>query len=52
MGAKTVALRRPMTLEEFVAWEDEQEPKWEFDGEQPVAMVGVTRAHSIIPAER
>ena len=44
----TIALRKPMTLDEFLAWEDGQEPKWEFDGEQPVAMVGITVAHSII----
>ena len=44
----TIALRKPMKLDEFLAWEDGQEPKWEFDGEQPVAMVGVTLAHAII----
>ena len=25
----TTALRKPMTLDEFLAWEDGQEPKWE-----------------------
>lgn len=44
----TTALHKPMTLDEFLAWEDGQEPKWEFDGEQPVAMVGVTLAHATI----
>ena len=41
-------LREAMTPEEFLAWEAKQELKWEFDGFQPVAMVGVTVAHSII----
>jgi Uma2 family endonuclease len=42
------ALRRPMSLEEFLAWEERQELRFEFDGFQPVAMVGVTLAHSLI----
>ena len=40
--------QRPMTPEEFLAWEAKQELKWEFDGFQPVAMNGVTVAHSVI----
>jgi len=43
-----LALRKTMTLAEFLDWEDRQELKHEFDGFQPVAMVGVTRAHAII----
>ena len=43
-----VALGRPMTLEQFLAWEERQEFKHEFDGFQPVAMAGVRFAHSII----
>lgn len=43
-----VALRKPMSLDEFLAWEREQEPKYEFDGFQPVAMTGGTIAHSEI----
>ena len=43
-----VALRRPMTLAEFLDWEERQPTKYEFDGHRPVAMVGVTNAHSII----
>lgn len=39
---------RPMTLAEFLAWEEQQELRYEFDGIQPVAMVGGTRAHSLI----
>lgn len=42
------ALHRPMTPEEFLAWEARQELKWEFDGFQPVAMTGGTDAHSAI----
>lgn len=40
--------RKPMNGAEFLAWEAMQELKWEFDGEQPVAMVGVTDAHGAI----
>lgn len=43
-----VALRSSMTLEQFLAWEDRQEMRFEFDGFQPVAMVGGTAAHSSI----
>ena len=42
------ALRRPMTLEEFLAWEERQELRWEFDGFDPVAMTGGTLAHETI----
>ena len=38
----------PMTSEEYLAWKARQEFKWEFDGFQPVAMVGGTAAHSTI----
>src|SRR4051812_13828085 len=37
-----------MTLAEFLAWEQRQEVKFEFDGFEPVAMVGVSVAHSTI----
>jgi hypothetical protein len=36
----TVALRRPMTLPEFLGWEERQELRFEFDGVQPVGMTG------------
>ncbi len=39
-----------MTPDEFLAWEAGQELKWEFDGFQPVAMTGGTRAHAVIQA--
>lgn len=38
----------PMTPDEFLAWEAQQELKWEFDGFQPYAMTGVTDAHGAI----
>ena len=40
------ALRQPMTLPAFLAWEERQELRFEFDGVQPVAMVGGTAAHA------
>ena len=43
-----VALRKPMTLDQFLRWEERQERKYEFDGFQAVAMVGVKVAHSTI----
>ena len=42
------ALRKPMTLDEFLAWEERQDTRWEFDGFGPVAMAGGTNAHAII----
>ena len=44
----STALRRPATLEEFLAWERRQELRYEFDGIQPVAMTGGTVEHSVI----
>jgi Uma2 family endonuclease len=46
----SVARTRSMSMEEFLAWEERQEVKYEFDGFGPVAMVGVSRAHSAIQA--
>ena len=43
-----VALRKPMTLTEFLAWEERQELRYEFDGFQPVDMTGGTLAHDRI----
>lgn len=43
-----VTLRQPMTIEQFLAWEDRQELRYEFDGFQPVAMTGGTAAHAAI----
>ena len=44
----SVALRKPMTLAEFLAWEEQQELRYEFDGFEPVAMTGGTLAHDQI----
>jgi Uma2 family endonuclease len=43
-----VGLRKPMSLAEFLAWEERQELRYEFDGSQPVAMTGGTFAHDQI----
>jgi Uma2 family endonuclease len=39
---------RPLTLDEFLDWERSQPERYEFDGIQPVAMTGGSRAHSLI----
>jgi Uma2 family endonuclease len=44
----SAALRKPMTLDDFLAWEERQELRWEFDGFAPVAMNGGTMAHEVI----
>ena len=43
-----VALHKPMTLAQFLAWEERQELRYEFDGFEPVAMTGGTDAHEAI----
>ena len=43
-----VALRKPITLDQFLAWEERQELRYEFDGFQPLAMTGGTAAHAAI----
>jgi Uma2 family endonuclease len=43
-----VALRKPMTLSQFLSWEERQERRYEFDGFQPIAMTGGTDAHEAI----
>jgi Uma2 family endonuclease len=47
-GAMSVTRRKPMSLQEFLAWEERQELRWEFDGFEPVAMTGGTSEHSAI----
>ena len=44
------AALKPLTLAEFLAWERAQPERYEFDGVQPVAMTGGSRAHSRIGA--
>lgn len=43
-----VALRQRMTVPEFLAWEEQQELRYEFDGISPVAMTGGTYEHDAI----
>ena len=42
------ALRKPMSLEAFLDWEERQELRYEFDGFEPIAMTGGTSEHSAI----
>ena len=42
------AALKPMTAEEFLAWEERQDERYEFDGFRPIAMTGGTFAHGII----
>jgi Uma2 family endonuclease len=44
----SITRQKPMTREQFLAWEERQEPRYEFDGFQLVAMTGVTAAHAEI----
>ena len=46
----TAAARRPMTIQQFLAWEEGQPLRHEFDGSGPVAMAGGTAAHAVIQA--
>lgn len=43
-----VALRRTMTVDDFLVGEARQPERYEFDGFQPVAMNGGTVAHAVI----
>ena len=45
-----VAVRRVMTIDEFLAWEEKQELRYEFDGHRAHAMAGGTRDHAAIQA--
>jgi hypothetical protein len=42
LSGMSIAQRRPMTVDEFLAWERRQELRYEFDGFAPVAMTGGT----------
>src|SRR5690349_17752200 len=46
----SVTLRKPMTMEEFLVWEEQQELRYEFDGLEPQAMTGGTVVHALIAA--
>ena len=43
-----VALQHRWTTERFLAWEERQELRYEFDGFQPIAMAGGTAARAAI----
>jgi len=43
-----LAVRHPMSLAEFLEWEERQPLRYEFDGVGPVAMTGGTFAHAVI----
>ena len=43
-----VAMRPTISVQEFLAWEERQELRYEFDGYRATAMVGGTEAHDII----
>jgi len=43
-----VALSKPIAPAEFLAWEERQELRYEFDGFRPVAMTGGTLGHDRI----
>lgn len=45
-----VATKVSMTVEEFLAWDDQQEGKHEFDGENVIEMVGGAYNHEVIVA--
>lgn len=44
----SVHVREPMSLDEFLDWEQHQEPRYEFDGFAPVAMTGGSFEHAVI----
>lgn len=49
LPAMNIALRKPqMTRDQFFAWAEVQDTRYEFDGFQPVAMTGGTVNHSQI----
>ncbi len=50
MAPMSLALRKPMTLSEFLEWEAQQPLRYEFDGIGPVAMTGGTAGHADIQA--
>jgi Uma2 family endonuclease len=44
----TIALRKTWTQEQFFAWAEAQNERYEFDGIQPVAMTGGNAGHSVV----
>ncbi len=50
MVTMNLAVRKPMSLAEFLEWEERQELHYEFDGAEPSAMTGGSAAHADIQA--
>lgn len=48
LPAMNLALRKPMSLPDFLTWEARQELRFEFDGLRAVAMTGGTAAHAFV----
>jgi Uma2 family endonuclease len=48
MVGMSAVLQHGMALAEFLAWEEKQELRYEFDGCRPVAMTGGTLVHETI----
>jgi Uma2 family endonuclease len=44
----TIPLRKPWTQEQFFAWAEAQDARYEFDGSEPVAMTGGNAGHALI----
>jgi Uma2 family endonuclease len=50
LPAMNLAVPKPMSLTEFLEWEERQERRYEFDGVEAVAMAGGSAAHADIQA--
>lgn len=50
MDAMTLAAPNPMSVADFLTWESRQDHRFEFDGQNIVAMTGGTAAHADIQA--
>src|ERR1700691_1258441 len=48
LAAMNLAVRKPMSLAEFLVWEESQELRYEFDGVLPIAMTGGAACHATI----
>jgi Uma2 family endonuclease len=48
LSPMNLTAHKPMTLAEFLPWEERQELRYEFDGLEPVAMTGGAAGHAIV----
>jgi Uma2 family endonuclease len=48
LSPMNLAAPKPMTLAEFLKWEERQDLRYEFDGVEPVAMTGGTAGHATV----